>query len=261
MDPFDYLQQHGSADFRRLLKSSPDALDHKIAIETGAIDLINDTHQSNRALENILSVLARAPKRSSESRVRSELLISRLSHMFGLGQDQIRRRLSEISGKASFRQTKQTTQDAQTGRTKIDSKEKELLQILCHDLEFLDTIVENISPDQFVPGPARELYETFCECFHTGRDASFQSILTATEDTNLKKLLVELDDEEQQKREQTEFDTQKRLDDIFRAFELAELQNTSQEMKSRLVNSPLDDQEETTALLELLEQSRRRQGL
>ena len=259
MDPFDFLQQKGAGEFRNLLAEAPDALDHKIQLETQGIDLIRDTHESNRALENVLSVLARSPRKNSSAMVRFEQMLNRMSHLFGIELDQLRQRLQYLAKRGS-KQRKPNEPEVRPALA-IEAREKELLQILCQDIEFLDAIVENISPDQFVPGPAREIYELYCDCFHHGRDASFLQILTLTENPELKKILVSLDEEEQRKRESMEFDPRKRLDDIFRAFDLAEIEANQKEAASRLHQEQMDDAEETDALLELLEQTRRRQGL
>ena len=261
MDPCDYLQQKGAASFRTLLEESPDALDYKIKKETFGIDLINDTHQSNRALENILAVLARAPGKSSAGQVRREQLLTKLSHQFGIDVTQIRNRLNFLAGKRSATAPTQLREPAPQPQLKLVAKEKELLQILCQDPENLDTIVENISPGQFVQGPARELYELFCECYHQGHDHDFQSVLTMLENSTLKLLLVDLDEEESRKRDVMEFNPQKRLADILLAFEMAEIEDSKKETDARLNSPELDDQEETDLLMEKLEIERRRQGL
>ncbi len=261
LDPCDYLEQHGATQFRQLVDSSPDALDHKIAIETTGIDLVNDTHRSNRALENILAVLAQAPNKTSALQVRLEQLLNRMSHLFGLEQSHIRNRLQSIRKLSKRRQGRETAQTPQNKPLTLDWKEKEILQILIGNPEFLDQIIENISPDQFVSGPTREIYELYCECFNAGRNAEFQIILTMADDQQIKNLLVELDDEEQNKQQSTDFDARKRLDDVVRAFEAIDLQASSREAKSRLSQRDMDDREETSTLEELLEQSRRRQGL
>ena len=66
LDPNDYLASHGAGEFRRLVDQAPDALEHKIQLETRGIDLAHDTHRANSALDNILRVLAQVPREKSE---------------------------------------------------------------------------------------------------------------------------------------------------------------------------------------------------
>jgi DNA primase len=267
MDPFDYLQQNDAGSFREMVDSASDALDHKIQVETAGIDLIRDTHNSNRALENILSVLARSPNRTSTARVRNEQLLTRLAHLFQIDHADIQQRHGQIKNARKQRPPRQDVEKPQTALTKLDWKERELLQILCEDFSLLDRIVENISPEQFVNGPARDAFELYCDCFHSGRDAKFQNILTMAEDIQLKNLLVELDEEAHCKKEVTDFEIAKRLDDVLHDFKIMNIQSASMQTKSRLASNSLDDQEETSTLEELLEIAKqkdllkRRQGL
>ena len=261
LDPCDYLETHGASQFRQLIDSAPDALDHKISIETHNVDLVRDTHQANRSLENILAVLARSPIKTSAAQVRQEQLISRISHMFRLEASHIRNRLKAIRSTSRRGEARQAAQAPQSKPATLVWKEKEILQILIGSPEFLDQIIENISPDQFVSGPGRNIYELYCECFNAGRKAEFQNILMMTDDAQIKNLLVELDDEEQHKRQNSEYNNLDRLNDVLRAFEAIHLDASSREVQSRLSNPAMDAQEETSTLEELLEQSRRRQGL
>ena len=60
-DPFDFVMQQGATEFQNRVQAANDAIDHKIRVETRGIDLINETHLANQALENILSTVARVP--------------------------------------------------------------------------------------------------------------------------------------------------------------------------------------------------------
>ena len=79
--------------------------------------------------------------------------------------------------------------------TRLLNREKELLQLLLHAPEHLDTIVENISPDQFVEGPLKRLYTFIDECFQGGDEISFESLMLNVEDSAIKNVLVFLDEE------------------------------------------------------------------
>ena len=84
--------------------------------------------------------------------------------------------------------------------------------------------------------------------------------MNMTEDEQLKSLLVEIDEVAQEKSRRTEFAPEQRLRDVMRSFEMDLIRSVSQESKSKLAQQ-LDQDEETRTLQELLEHSRRRQGL
>ena len=61
----------------------------------------------------------------------------------------------------------------------------------------------------------------------------FQNILNMAEDVQLKNLLVELDDEAHCKKEFTEFEIQKRLEDVLRDFKILTIHSASIQTKSK----------------------------
>ena len=264
MDPCDFLNQRGSAPFIQLVESANDALAHRIQVETEGIDLVNETHRANQALEKILGTMARASyrKQSSASKIREQQLLMRLSRQFQIEGDQIRRRLREIRGVQRVEPVVSSTSEStpKYNVASFDPKEKELLEILLQDFSFLNQVAENISIEQFVEGAPKQIYGIFCECYQNGRDADFNSIMTEIDDPQLKSVLVSLDEEAQRKTEKTDFDTRERLNDVIQAFKSVDLDSINRQAIARL-QTELDDQEETSTLEEILERARQRQGL
>ena len=79
---------------------------------------------------------------------------------------------------------------------------------------FLDRAIENISPDEFVQGPCRELYELICDRFHDGQPVDFESLMLQLEDADLKHLLDRLDEEFQAKVSMTEVELSEQLNNV-----------------------------------------------
>ena len=87
-DPFDFIQKNGADAFQGLVDQADDAIAHKINQETRGVDLINDTHAANKALESILKTLAQVSvgevATSAAKSVRLDQLVTRLARQFQL---------------------------------------------------------------------------------------------------------------------------------------------------------------------------------
>ncbi|MEM7457465.1 MAG: DNA primase, partial [Planctomycetota bacterium] len=79
LDPFDYVMENGSEPFQNMIDSAPDAIEHRIRSETAGVDVLNDTHNANQALERILQTIARAPASlvsgSAAKRIRQDQIL------------------------------------------------------------------------------------------------------------------------------------------------------------------------------------------
>ena len=205
-DPFDFLQTRGAAQFQQLIDEAIDAIQHKIKAETTGIDLINETHRANQALESILSTVARIPATlfsgSANKVLRQDQVLARLARQFHVDRQQLKRRLMELRAKSSGRMQWDDQQSTalNVARLKLLKRESELLQLVIQSPVYLDIAVENISAEQFVTGPLKQIYEVVCQCFEDGEDATFDALMLAIEDSHLKNMLVHLDDQWQEKR-------------------------------------------------------------
>lgn len=104
LDPCDFFLEHGADPFRLLLDGAVDAMQHKIRVATQGIDLVNDTHAANRALEEILATLAKTPKlqvgAGSDTTLREQQLLTMLARKFGVPDGDLRARLKDLRSKA-----------------------------------------------------------------------------------------------------------------------------------------------------------------
>lgn len=267
-DPCDYVQSNGANHFRQLIDDAQDALDHKVAVETQGLDLIRDTHQANRALDSILTTIASSPDHlgsSSESRLKIQQILTRLSQRFQIGLDTLRDRVAEI--RKNQRPYNEAASPSPTRPRKAATKtlislESELLQILLRSGELIDQAIENISPHQFVEGPCREIYELICQCFHEGELITFDSLMLQLEDPDLKHWLDHLDEESQAKTAiETEIGLADQLNDVIAKFgrEVHELEK--RQAIANLNQPELNQQEEARILEQLFQQAKERQGI
>ncbi len=261
-DPCDFVQQYGAAEFRQLIEAASDALDHKISIETRGIDLIRDTHRANQGLDSILQTIASSPASlgtTSESRLREQQILTRLSQLFQIDLATLRERISELR-KRQKRTRHDAGKHAGKQRKTLRPLERELLQVILRDNKLIDQAVENISPDQFVEGICRDIYEIICACYHEGESVSFESLMLQLEDPELKHMLNQLDEESQTKTSMTETRLSDQLNQLIVRFDRQVQELDRKQAISTLSQSELNQQEESKILERLFQQAKERQG-
>ena len=101
LDPCDYLQKHGAAAFSELLDTKAvDALDHAFEAKTRGIDLERDVHRASAALEELIAIVAKAPRlrhdTTRDARFREEKILQRLAARFRVDEREIRARLTAL---------------------------------------------------------------------------------------------------------------------------------------------------------------------
>ena len=151
--------------------------------------------------------------------------------------------------------------------SKWDRKEVELIQILIQAPELLDFSIENVPPSLFADGPLKQIYEHMEESFHVGGDVSYEHLMLDMENIQLKSIVDRLHDEAISKQkmlmlgERRDFDLPQQFDAVVQSFH--ELVNDAgyRSTISQLQQRQLDENDEASALENLLKQTRQRQGL
>lgn len=276
LDPFDFVQTQGADAFQSLVDQSPDALAHKISIETRGVDLVNDTHAANRALENVLKTIAQIPTseiaKSAAKSLRQDQLVTRLARQFQTTREQVKGRLKELRN--STRPSRYNENDEQQGTasatdfSRFDLKEVELLELILSTPELADIAIERVSPEMFATGPLREIFELMGEFFHDGRDANYKNVMLHLDDPVLKNVVEFLLEEATQKQEAFEtankgmvFDAAGQLETVIQAFHRRANEINEAARISRLNENQPGDSDGASALEELLRLTRQRQGI
>ncbi len=156
------------------------------------------------------------------------------------------------------------TQDESVSRISvrdIKPREAEAIELLLLDESSLTKIGANISTDQFVPGPARELFEIFLSCLSTENSASFQTVMTHIENPALKNILVELDERAKNKSSDTAEQVQLWTDNVIHAFDREVNEIERRQTLASLDQSQLSYQEELDALQLIIQQKKKQHEL
>jgi len=271
-DPCDFLHQHGAAAFDDLLKNkAADALDHAFNSATRGLDFDNDVNGVDRAIEQLLSVIAQAPRLATGSdaqqRNRQWKLLSTLAMRFRVPEETMRLRLRELRRRGSRRPMPrvQPDTDKDAGKEKesterTDPAQLEILQLLVVHPECLPEIRADIAAGQFSQGPCRQIYETFCRLADEGKTPDFDRLMLESEDPAVKNLLVELDATGQAKCT-GDADPQELLQKLVKTFRQKEADRQRPKQIGALREGGLNHSQETELLDQIIRQERNRQGI
>ncbi|MFV1964896.1 MAG: DNA primase [Pirellulaceae bacterium] len=266
-DPCDFLQQHGVDAMRRLLDTAPDAFGHAIQVQTRGVDLVQDTHRANQALEALLAILAKSPRVSSggnsAKRLRERQILARLAREFRVEEPMLRMRIGEMRRAAPAPRVIAEPALPATGLSAADLEphDAELLEILVAQPSLADVALEEISTEQLVSDPARAIFERYRQLGEMGNELDFGSVLSATDEPRLKSLLVDLDERSRSKEENALDDAAVRLNRLIEDIRYRHGASKRRDEMSALEDSELDETEKQRLFLKLLEEQRKRQGI
>jgi DNA primase len=267
LDPADFVLQRGGDAFKSLLPLAVDGMDHKIEVETREIDVIHDTFRANKALENILSVVARAPRYAYATpefiRLREQQIIGRLARQFQLPDADLRNRLNELR-KTVRPANHGATAPAETANyraAELDRCECELIEILTQHPDLAEKASMEIGVEEVRSLPARAIYTTYSRMAADGDLPSFGRVMAAIDDPAIKSLLVELDERASAKASHATEDGFSQLASIIRALRDRQDQTQRRAHLAALEDRRKDEAEQLNVLQQLMAAKRQRQGI
>ena len=186
--------------------------------------------------------------------------------MFRIPTDTIRERLTELRRATSQQNRNQQNSNEQPPETTIvdsvlvDPRELELLEIVLAQPDTAAQATNSISADQLKTGPLREIYTVILTLVAKQEIPNFNRILTQLEQPELKNLLLDIDEQSQQKAAATPEKPETRLNNLIDSFRL-----TKEEEEDRIQRAVLDDHQKSAdekldALQELFDRKKNRLG-
>lgn len=270
LDPCEFLLERGADAFAELVENAADALQHAFDAETVGINLEEDIQGATRALERLLATMAKAPRLRSDTtvdhRLREEKFLQRLSRGFRMQEEQLRERMLELRRKSGARTTPARTDAsmpsaasyAEETPRKMESCERELLELLLTAPEFFERISTTIRAEQLQHPHARAIYLKCRQLMQSGVLPEFQRLLLEFEDRVIKTMLVDLD-ERARLRKSIELETW--LNAVLSHFFRRDAQQDARRHQQTLEEGRLGADDELAALLRIQEQQRNRQGI
>jgi len=267
LDPCDFVQQHGAEAFNKLVAGASDALDHKVHIATRGVDLVNDTHKANLALEDILDTLAHAPRSTlgagNSNSLREQQLLSRLSRQFRVDDEHLRRRLKELRTRRGSTAGASKIQLKPQRKLSLGAREMELFEILTQHPELTSHALSEIRNVDLADGPARKIYALYRSHFNAGESVEFPRLLSELP-PELQPLFVAIDDIAAAKADESFADPATRLRELIDGIRQS---HKDQALKAKLdqldgLNSSQGDNETDLEILkEVFQQERHRRGI
>lgn len=204
LDPDEFLAAQGAEALRELVANAPEALDFKLGCLQSKYP-VKSLDGRQRILEEMLQLLASAPRMSQT--VRENLLLATLGQRLGLSEEKVRERYLELRKQPERRPFRPATvsmaepsRSIETGRlyagrpTISDRMECDLLEVLVTAPDCVNFVGSEI--DAFtIRHP--QLKELLAEMLYLGESQpwTFERLLGALEDSELKRLAVWLDEQ------------------------------------------------------------------
>lgn len=264
-DPFDFVRQSGAGAFQELLEGAPDALEHRIRVETAGVDLRTDSHRSLQALDRILLTIAQSPHSATGSptakQLRVEQLLSRLERQFDIDRVRINERLQDLRNRRVLSREPEPGAVRPPDWSRLDPLEVSFLELLLCDAGLLDRAVEQVDPQWIVSDPLRELFLNICDGLHGGSDVSFEGLMLRIEAPSIRDLIIRLDESATSKQAQAGQPTSVQLDGILRKLRLRQEDRRRRSVMGQMESRSMDEVSELDALQQMLQETQERLGI
>ncbi|MDR0327560.1 MAG: DNA primase [Planctomycetaceae bacterium] len=288
LDPCDFLEKYGAEALDALLQTEAvDALEHVFRAKTRNINLQTDIIGASKALDSILEIIAHAPLKGTKPddpiRFRIEKTVQNLSMRFRMPEDVIRRRLKEKQSAVSSRQTiddrRQTADGGRESESDLperwskeslpDLLERNMLELWIMDPTAIYAFWEHVLPEHLRSPITRMIYDQCSEMVeHENKPPTFENLMMAFDDPEMKNYLVELEasgyqkffgDDDEMEINVTERWTEpefkekkdKLVTEIIAAYAQREADRKQQQELSKLRSTDLSEDEKTAQLLKL----------
>ncbi|MBX9787276.1 MAG: DNA primase [Pirellulales bacterium] len=198
LDPCDFLLARGADAFNHLLDTAIDALGHLVRQATTGV-AHGDMHAANQAIEQVLGVLAKAPRLREDTptsaRVREHQVLHQLSRQFGVPEELLRGRLSQLRRSAARKPSApQVAPATPLELPRLDSWEQELLELLVEDPSWVAEALTVLGVEQLPSAIARQIVEACRDLHEIEGEATFERLLGHFDEPELKAFLVDLDE-------------------------------------------------------------------
>ncbi|MGE3407876.1 MAG: DNA primase [Pirellulales bacterium] len=260
LDPADFLLRNPPAAFQAMLDGAADALTHAFRTFTAGVNP-EDVHAMSHSLEQVLSIIARAPRlrddTSTAIRLREEKILNRLAFLFRIDEIKVRERLSELRRKTKWKSPAEEATEQQQ-REPLDAWDRHLLELLLQAPDMLDEVLAAVPPRAMRSATGRLVLSRCRDVADTGAVPDFDRLMLECDEPDLKSIIVELDE---QGRAKQVADAAGSLRHLLDRLQDKLEQRQRQQEKLSLRESGADEAAQSLVLARLIEQKRSRQGI
>lgn len=262
LDPCDFLLKYGAPGFQDLLDTrTVDALEHAFAVAMDKINLDRDIDGVTRAVDRLLSVIAKAPARlgehTAQQQAREWKILSRLSVLTRIDEAVLRRRLEELRRGGRARGV--PSAPSSPGSTPaLDGWHRTFLEFLVTVPSAAEKLKEAFQPEQIESPVAREIFQLTLDLLSSGKPTDFEHLMLATDNPLAHNILVDVDQTAREKRinEQKPDDI---LQGLLRSYKERVAKARGNELTHVLRKGGLAPEQQIDLLKRIVEQERNRQ--
>ena len=219
LDPAEFLERHGESAFRELCEQAPEALDFKWQASMARIGTATvDARQ--RLLAEMLELIVTAPRLAGTPR--EAVILGLVSQRLGIAETELRSALKKQRNLLQNQQQRQPDRAADSApdgvarrvdagperggvadgdqrsigsTTRVERAERELIEILLSSPELIERIHEQVRAEEIRDGFLRRLLDVCYQIHDNGDLPTFERVAASMEDSELKRLLVKIDEE------------------------------------------------------------------
>jgi DNA primase len=208
VDPCEFVLEQGRDAFEALVASAGDPLDYRLdeALASLAPDAGDDA--SLAAVESVLAALAKVAAQSSltpsQSRLREDQVVGRLSRRFGLSREALRSRMLALrttsgkrSGTAATRSDTNDDGDAMAPSPglmrRLPAWDREVIEVLVGVPDAAGLIVREVQSAELETQEGRAVLEAARRLHAEGREIALAGLLLEIHDPAVQSLLVAVD--------------------------------------------------------------------
>ena len=264
VDPCEFVLDRGREAFEALIAAACDPLDYRLdeAVAKLAPDAGDDAVLA--AVESVLKALATASTSSatspSQSRLREDQVVGRLSRRFGLSREVLRSRVSALRGQTAAglrtRGDQGVARPAELPR--LSAWDREVIEVLVGVPEGAGLIVREVESAELESDEGRVVLEAARRLHDDGRPIALSGLLLEITDPALQSLLVAVDESNAGR---TTVDGQERMDHLRDALRRRSAERQAHRSARTLKTSQLDPGSEAALLEQLVAQRRAAQGM
>lgn len=230
-DPADVMLDQGAEWFLEQAAKAPEIWEFKLkrVIQRYGIDTVDGAH---RVLEEMLSLLCEVPTYlgsmpAGRWQLREDILLGKLFQRLGIPERNVRNRLKELrklhadkmvsaaaaanmnlsGGTPQSRASSPQIQRLMRRPTRDEQIDAELLQIVLLYPETLNSIREQIAPEEITSAELRQLWNLFLDLADRNLLPNIQNVQLELEESELRQLAVWLDEDGRRRQGRTEFET------------------------------------------------------
>ena len=212
-DPAEYLLAWGKDKLEELIQTKgKSALDHAVDFYTRGVDLHNDIHGSQQALDKILELMAKIPlepqARGADPKFREHQILLNLALLFRMDQSDVVARLKEFRQKLKANPRRNWDNedepeelDQTSQNNSIDSVlngdypsewgrqtpyERELIELLLNYPQTWSSVHQNVTAEDLRFAPARQVYQLIQLWTDQGKEFTVEFLLDNIADPRMK---------------------------------------------------------------------------